>query len=109
MIIYEVSLAIDETIYAEYTTWLKEHIKDILQLPGFIRALILKEEEPGNHAHLKNLTVQYQLNDRDALEHYFINFAPHMREQALNLFQNKFSIERKIFEVETTLKRSGNV
>ncbi|VEB37915.1 Uncharacterised protein [Legionella sainthelensi] len=104
MVIYEVNLAIDKDVFAKFQVWLKEHVKEMLQLPGFIQARILKpeaEEIVGK----KELTVQYQLENRDSLTVYFTEFAEKMREKGIRLFQDKFSAERRIFEVQENIER----
>ncbi|KTC82471.1 DUF4286 family protein [Legionella cherrii] len=100
MVIYEVNLAIDGDIYPQFQLWLKKHVKEMLQIPGFIQARVLK---PENEETVKQeqLTVQYQLENRDFLNVYFAEFALKMREEGLNLFKNKFSAQRRIFEVQT--------
>ncbi|MBN9226726.1 MULTISPECIES: DUF4286 family protein [Legionella] len=100
MVIYEVNLAIDGDIYPRFQLWLKKHIKEMLQLPGFIQASVLAPENEGT-TEQEQLTVQYQLENRNALNVYFAEFAVTMREEGLSLFKNKFSTHRRIFEVHT--------
>ena len=60
MIIYEVNLTIDGSIYPQFSVWLKKHVKDILEVPGFVQASILKpENEPINSK--EKLTVHYPM------------------------------------------------
>ena len=101
MVIYEVNLDIDEDIYAEYEIWLKDHIQKMLQFPGFIQATLLKEER-GEGSAQEKLTVQYQLENRAALDRYFTEYAPQMRGDGLKLFQNKFNAERRVFNAQET-------
>lgn len=102
MVIYEVNLTIDADIYPQFQLWLKKHATEMLQFPGFIKACILKQEKEKNSGQ-EALTVQYQLENRDALETYFVQFAPGMREEGIKLFDNKFSAERRIFEVQESI------
>jgi len=102
MVIYEVNLAIDKEIYPQFQSWLKKHAEEMLQFPGFIQASILKPEKEEVEGQEK-LTVQYQLEDREALEVYFTDFAPKMRGDGINLFKDKFSAERRIFEVQENI------
>ncbi|STX39271.1 DUF4286 family protein [Legionella feeleii] len=104
MVIYEVNLAIDADVYPEFQLWLKKHAEEMLQFPGFIKASILKPEEKDKTGQEK-LTVQYQLENRAALEVYFTDFAPKMRGDGLSLFKDKFSAERRIFEVQDNILR----
>ncbi|MBA2652264.1 MAG: DUF4286 family protein [Tatlockia sp.] len=99
MVIYEVNLAINEEVYTQFKLWLKKHAIEMLQFPGFIQANILKPEKEEMSGKEK-LTVQYQLKNRKALEVYFEKFAPIMRQEGINLFKDKFSAERRIYEVQ---------
>ncbi|KTD24674.1 MULTISPECIES: DUF4286 family protein [Legionella] len=101
MIIYEVNLSIDADIYPEFQVWLKSHITEMVQFPGFIQASILMPEKVISDK--EKLTIQYQLENRQALDHYFTEFAPIMREKGVTLFKNKFSAERRVFEVKETI------
>ena len=102
MVIYEVNLVIDIDVYPQFQVWLKKHAEEMLQFPGFIQASILKpeKEEIPNQ---EKLTVQYQVEDRAALEIYFTEFAPKMRGDGISLFKDKFSAERSIFEVQDNI------
>lgn len=102
MIIYEVNLAIDEDIYSQFQLWLKEHAKEMLQFPGFIKASILKPENESVSGKEK-LTIQYQLENRKSLDVYFTQFAAKMREKGISKFTDKFSAERRIFEVQDNI------
>jgi antibiotic biosynthesis monooxygenase (ABM) superfamily enzyme len=102
MVIYEVNLAIDGDVYTQFQLWLKEHVKEMLQFPGFINALILKPEDE-RISNQEKLTVHYQLEDRDSLTVYFNQFAPKMREEGLSRFKDKFSAERRVFEVQDNI------
>ncbi|HHF7365596.1 TPA: DUF4286 family protein [Legionella bozemanae] len=104
MVIYEVNLAIDGDIFTQYQLWLKDHVKEMLQFPGFIQACILKLETDSISSKEK-LTVQYQLEDRDSLTLYFNKFAAKMREDGINRFKDKFSAERRIFEVQENISK----
>lgn len=104
MIIYEVNLNIDDDIYPEFKVWLNEHVKEMLQFPGFIQASFLKQEKDKDSCQEK-LTIQYQLNDKEALDRYFSEFAPMMREKGLALFKNKFFAERRIFELLDVIQK----
>lgn len=98
MLIYEVNLQIDLDIYNDYLIWLKPHIQQILNLPGFIKALLLAEQAIANQA-TKNITVQYHVESQEDLDNYLTNHAPQMRNDGLNKFKQKFTAARRIFIV----------
>ena len=104
MVIYEVNLAIDKDIYSQFEIWLKKHAREMLQFPGFIHANILK---PENEAvfNKEQLTVQYQLQNREALDSYFAQYPAKMREEGISLFKDKFSAERRIFEIKENISK----
>ncbi|USQ12953.1 DUF4286 family protein [Legionella lytica] len=99
MVVYEVNLLIDENIYNQFESWLKEHAREMLQFSGFINAHILKPENEDTVSQ-KKLTVQYQLDNKDSLTNYFNQFAAKMREDGLKRFKDQFSAERRIYEVK---------
>jgi len=103
MVIYEVNLTINRAIYSEFTLWLKEHVNEMLQFPGFIQASVFKlEEEISDQG---KLTIQYQLGSRADLDRYFTEFAPRMREEGIKRFNDKYSAERRIFEVQEIITK----
>ncbi|OGV38526.1 MAG: hypothetical protein A3F46_04615, partial [Legionellales bacterium RIFCSPHIGHO2_12_FULL_42_9] len=89
-------------IYAEFAVWLREHVKEMLQFSGFIQASIFKQEQDKGSDQEK-LTVQYQIESRDDLQCYFTEFAAQMREEGIKRFKDKFSAERRIFNVQDTM------
>lgn len=76
----------------------------MLEFPGFLQASIMKHEREES-ANREELTVQYQLESRKDLDRYFSEFASGMREIGIKLFDNKFSAERRIFEVQAILQK----
>lgn len=99
MVIYEVNLSIDGGIYSEFELWLKEHVNEMLEFPGFIQASLLKPEQDEVSDQGK-LTIQYQLENREYLEKYFSEYAPMMREKGIKRFNDKFTATRRIFKVQ---------
>ncbi len=104
MVIYEVNLNINREIYAEFVLWLKDHVKEMLQYPGFMCANLLKEEQDDGFGQ-EQLTVQYKLENRKHLENYFTEFAPKMRDKGIKRFNEKFSASRRIFNIEDVIEK----
>ena len=65
MVIYEVNLSIDGDVYTQFQLWLIEHVKEILQLPGFIKARILKPENENISGQRKVNSSVSKLEDRE--------------------------------------------
>jgi len=106
MVIYEVNLSIDKGIYTEFRLWLKAHVNEMLQLPGFLQASIFKPEL-DEASDQEKLTIQYQLKSRDDLERYFTEFSAKMREEGMKRFSDQFSATRSVFSVEEMIENNG--
>ncbi len=102
MVIYEVNLSIDNDIYPDFMKWLKAHVEEMLSLPGFMQARLLKPEEEATSTQ-EAFTVQYQLKSRADLQRYFTEFAPRMREAGIQGFNDKFSAKRRVYELQAVI------
>lgn len=93
-VVYEVSLEADAEIAAPFDTWLRDHVADMLVLPGFLSAEILSDEgtAPGRVSRV----VQYRLRDQAALDEYLREHAPRMRAQGVERFGSRYSAERRV-------------
>ena len=60
-VLYEVDVEADAEIAGAFDTWLRDHIADLLTLPGFRSAEILEAETP-DPAVVRRI-VQYRLTD----------------------------------------------
>jgi hypothetical protein len=105
MLIYEVNLTVDEAIATDYSTWLREHIREMLKLDGFEAAAWYTRGDdldalPDDEATTgeRHWTIHYQVEDRDHLQTYFDGEAERMRQDGQERFQDQFSAERRILE-----------
>ncbi|TNF65797.1 MAG: DUF4286 family protein [Gammaproteobacteria bacterium] len=105
MVIYEINLSVHQSIYDTYLTWLKPHVADMLNFDGFRRAQI-NEEIQTNSSEMCLITVRYAIDSWPYLEDYLENHAQSMRDQAVDLFGNKFSATRRIFTILDTISIS---
>ena len=67
-VLYAVEVEADAEIAATFDTWLRDHIADLLALPGFRSAEIL--EAPAADAARVRRIVHYRLRDQAALDAY---------------------------------------
>ena len=102
MILYEVRLDVDAGIAHEFRDWLVAHVRDIVALPGFVRADILREERGAGRV---GWCAQYWLVDRAALDAYLREHAPRMRADGLQRFPDRFTAERRILELDQQVAR----
>jgi len=102
MIIYEVNLSIQKEIADSYKQWLKKHMSEMLKIEGFNKAQMFYRDPTDATPKDENvilLTIHYTINDRKNLERYFSHEAKKMRQEAMDLFGNKFSATRRVLEL----------
>src|SRR5438105_6397652 len=97
-LVYEVTLDIQAGAAPEFDAWLKEHVRQMLALPGFHDARILKPDgvEPGTERRV----VQYTLGGRAELDHYIAEHAPRMREDGVKRFGEKLKASRRVLDLD---------
>ena len=87
-IIYNVTSNIDESIHDQWLSWIKEHIPQVLATGKFTEAKltrVLVEEEMGGLTY----SVQFKAKSREALESYYKNDAPRLRQDGISKFADK--------------------
>ncbi len=98
MVIYEINLELNPEIKDDFVSWLEdEHIDELLAQDGFYKAETFyrkTSEENGTNKDL--LTIHYSVNSRKNLEDYFANESEKIRGKALEKFEGKFKIDRRI-------------
>ena len=111
---YQVALKIDKSIFNEFNQWLTDHIKEMLTLPGFIKAktmlshnILSKDGDDlqNNKMYVDvddsskgfiELTVIYKVENLQMMEEYFNVHAAKMRGDGVKRFGDKFSAERRV-------------
>jgi hypothetical protein len=93
-VLYEVDVEADAEIAGPFDTWLRDHIAELLTLPGFRSAEILETESP-DPARVRRI-VQYRLRDQAALDSYLREQAPQLRQQGQERFGDRFHAERRV-------------
>ena len=98
MIIYNVTINIDDSIQEEWLNWIKLHIPQVLATGKFLEAKLTKvlvEEEMGGTTY----SVQYRAKSRTALEEYYRDHAGRLRQDGLKRFADKAVAFRTELEV----------
>lgn len=94
MIIYNVTVNVDESIHDRWMSWMTEkHIPDVLRTGKFQKALmtqVLVQEDLGGITY----SVQYSCPSRDLLEEYYKKDAEQLQREGFELFGNKFGAFR---------------
>lgn len=98
MIIYNVTINIDESIHDEWLLWIKEHIPQVLATGKFKDAKLTKvlvEEEFGSVTY----SVQYRAFSRESLDAYYKEDAERLRNDGLKRFGDKMLSFRTELEI----------
>ena len=99
MIIYNVTINIDESVHDQWLQWMQEkHINEILATGKFTSARMVKvliEEEMGGTTY----SVQYFAESKEKLQQYYNEDAPRFREEGLRLFADKMLVFRTELEI----------
>lgn len=94
MIIYNVTINIDESIHDKWLEWMQEtHIPEVMRTGKFIKAKMAKVlivEEMGGVTY----SIQYTAENREILDKYYAEDAERMRGETLKHFGNKFVVFR---------------
>lgn len=98
MIIYNVTVNIDDDVQDEWLKWMKEvHMPDVMRTGFFMESKIcrlLVKEESGT-----SYSIQYTcLNIRD-YEEYRRDHAPRLQKEHMDRYANKFVAFRTLLEV----------
>ena len=99
MIIYNVTINIDESVHDKWLSWMTEkHIPEIMATGKFVEAKMVKVlivEEMGGTTY----SVQYYAETKEKLEAYYKEDAPGFREEGARLFGDKMLAFRTELEL----------
>jgi len=98
MIVYNVTLNVDEDVVESWLKWMKEvHIPDVMRTGLFLEfrlCRVLAEEAGG-----KTYAVQYTCMDMETYERYRDEYAPALQAETTRLYGGKFTAFRTLLEV----------
>ncbi len=99
MIIYNVTVNIEESVQKEWLAWMKKtHIPEVINTGMFVSAKmskILVEEQMGGVTY----SIQYSCESKSKLDQYKEKFAPQLQQEHTKKFQGKFVAFRTLLEV----------
>lgn len=104
-VVYEVRLTLDPGIRDEFERWLDGHVREMIALPGFFDARIIRAD-PDAEGRPRRI-VRYRVRDRAALDHYFQHDAERMRADGLERFGEGFSAERDVYPAVPAARDTG--
>ena len=99
MYIYNVTVNIEPHVQEQWLSWMHNtHIPEMLATGKFLNARVcrvLVEEETGGITY----AVQYTAHNRDALDRYYREDAPRLRQQTLDRFSESLVAFRTELEI----------
>jgi len=99
MIIYNVTIKVDNSIVENWLTWLKEeHIPDMIGTGCFTHATILRLLETDD-TEGPTYIVQYHAASDDLYYRYIENFSDEMRKKGSDKWGNQFVAFRTVMQV----------
>jgi len=97
MIIYNVTVNIEEDVHQEWLKWMKEvHIPDVLNtglFNDYKMCKVLTSPEEG-----QTYSIQYSCESMDHYNQYQDNFAPRLQEEHARKFKDQFVAFRTLLE-----------
>ncbi len=98
MIIYNVTVSIDEAVHEEWLQWMRQtHIPDVMRTGLFLESRISKihAEEQGGLAY----AIAYLSESMEDLERYQAEHAPRLQKDHSERFAGSFAAFRTFMEV----------
>lgn len=98
MILYNVTVNIDNSVEAEWLEWMKtKHIPDVLNTGCFIRNLVCKinAETDGGTSY----SIQYFCKSQIELNDYLNNHAAQLQQEHASRYSGKFAAFRTLLDV----------
>jgi hypothetical protein len=99
MIVYNVTIQVENTIAREWLDWLRaEHIPEMISTGCFTKAqvhrLLETDETEG-----RTYAVQYYANSRDLYNRYIEKFSDALRKKGIEKWGNRFIAFRSVMEL----------
>ncbi len=100
MIVYSVTVNVDQEIHEDWLTWMKaKHIPDVMATGSFIdhrmtKVLTTQQDETGH-----TYNIQYTCENMDVLDNYQQEHAPGLQKEHTEKYEGKFVAFRTLLEV----------
>lgn len=99
MILYNVTINIDDEAHDEWVEWMKEvHIPDVMNTGKFVEHKfnkVLSGDEEGGHTY----AIQYLAPDEKSFHEYEAHHAPTLQEEHRKKFEGHFTAFRTLMRV----------
>ncbi len=89
MIVYNVTVKVENSILDEWLPWIESHMPEVVETGCFESYSFFELLEPKTDED-RTFVVQYFAKNREQYEKYVSDFAPKLREDGMNKFGDKF-------------------
>lgn len=101
MILYNVTVSIDESIHEEWLNWMRKiHIPDVMATGLFLEGRIHKVQSDESISY----AIGYLCKDNATLQRYLKEFSPKLQKEHSEKFQGKVAAFRTLLDVVETYK-----
>lgn len=98
MIIYSVTINIDDDVHHDWLQWMKEvHIPDVMNTGLFVENRLLKLLNVDDQG--TTYSIQYMLRSMEDYDRYQQEFAPRLQAEHSQRYRDKFVAFRTLLEV----------
>ncbi len=100
MILYNVTVNIDDSVHDEWLEWMKtKHIPDVLATGLFLENKLFKVKSENPEEESSTYSIQYFLRSMNDYEIYKKEFAPKLQAEHSQKFKDKFVSFRTIMKL----------
>ena len=100
MILYNVTVKIDNNIHLEWLQWMKAvHIPDVMATNCFTENKIMRLIDPPMDEQGTSYAIQYFCKDLQTLQHYWKEHAPALQADHTNRYKGRFGAFRTVMEL----------
>jgi hypothetical protein len=107
-VIYECNFAVDAPVAKDFIAYLKQHMQEIVHLEEgalFDRAtLCVAENEGVPDSDRCHLCARYRARSRFRLQEYFDTAGERLRQDMLQKWNGRFTVQRRILAVEYVIE-----
>ena len=101
MIIYSVTVTVDQEIELEWLSWMKEvHIPEVMATDCFISAQLHRLLDPAPEKGSATFNMQYQVENLVKYKRYLDEFAPAIRDAHERRYSGRFVAFRTLLRQE---------
>jgi hypothetical protein len=99
MIVYSVTVNIEDDVHDEWLAWMKEtHIPDVMNTGIFVQHRFLKLITYNPEVTGQSYNIQYDCESMKDLHNYQTNHAPELQKEHTAKFEGKFVAFRTLLE-----------